>query len=448
MRINVDLHLHSNYSPGVFNMSLEKVAYVAGLRGVNLLGTGDCLFPKWRNYLEKELIEVSEGIFSLKNITRSYYGLEKRVAENTYFVLQTELIFTFASPGEKQRKRMDVIVLFPSFSAVDSTVNLLSKWGVKNTTGRPFVLCKKAEEVGERIGELLTIDPEVEVVPAHIMTPEGVFGSRNNINSLRDVLGDVLLKIHAVETGLSADLEILSLIPELDNLTLISNSDAHSAELNAIGRESTVIEVKTERYSEIIAAIRENKVVYTVEFPPSEGKYFFTGHRGDRPGHKGKPCYFSPLFTPLSKECPICGKKLNIGVLERAFELQKIQGGQRKFGELKNNARPFIRIVPLIKILQINKTSEKVYLSTICKEFGNELQLWQASIEEAEEKLRKINIEEKVVRDILKVKKGEYCFNPPGYDGEFGKFRIGEKIDIFQIKEGLKEGIERQPKLF
>lgn len=435
MKVNLDLHLHSNYSPGVFNISLEEIAYVMRLKGVDVMGMGDCLFPAWREMLEKSFIEVDEGIFQLRDIVDRYYGLEKRVAKNSKFILQTEVIFTFVKKGIKGRRRMDVVLLFPSFTAVDTTIRLLAKWGVKNTTGRPFILCGKPQEVGEKIKELAEIDPWIEVIPAHIMTPQGIFGSRNNIDSFEEVFGDALPEIHAIETGLSADTEVLSLIPELDDLTFISSSDAHSAGLNVIGRESTVIEVDNLNYKEIVSAIRKNRLAFTIEFPPSEGKYFLTGHREDRPGHQGRPCYYSPQFSPSSRVCPICRKNLDLGVLERAFELRKIQRSKRNFGELKDNFKPFIRTVPLFDVLKTKGLGEKEYL-TICREFGNELNLWLTDEKETERKLVALKLEEKVIDAIKKIKEGEFCFDPPGYDGVFGKLKIGEKIDILQVKEG------------
>lgn len=447
MKVNIDLHSHSNYSPGVFNISLEKVAYAMGLKGVDIMGTGDCLFPKWRNSLEENLVETAEGVFRLRSITKNYYDLDKEIAEAARFVLQTELIFTFAKEGIKGRKRMDIVLLFPSLAAVDAAIKLLPRWGVKNTTGRPFILCRKPQEVGEKIRELAGLDPWVEIIPAHVMTPEGIFGSRNNIDSLEEVFGDSLSGIHAIETGLSADLEVLSLIPELDTLTLVSSSDAHSAGLNVIGRESTVIDVESISYREMISSIRGNKIAHTVEFPPSEGKYFLTGHRGDRPGHQGKPCYYSPFLSPSSRLCPICKKKLDLGVLERAFELGKKQGSKRRLGELKSNARPFILVVSLFDILRTMGLCEKEYVA-ICREFGSELGLWKTDKEETEKKLSALNLNEGITESIQKIKQGDFCFNPPGYDGVFGKLKIGEKIDVLRIKEGPDFKDEEQLNLF
>lgn len=445
MKVNIDLHSHSNYSPGVFNISLEKVAYSMGLKGVDVMGTGDYLFPKWRNFLKENLVETAEGIFRLRSITENYYDLDREIAEMARFILQTELIFTFAKEGIKGRKRMDIVLLFPSLAAVDAAIKLLSKWGVKNTTGRPFILCRKPQEVGEKIRELAGLDPWVEIIPAHIMTPEGIFGSRNNIDSLEEVFGDSLPEIHVIETGLSADLEVLSLIPELDTLTLVSSSDAHSAGLNVIGRESTVIDVGSISYIEVVSAIRENKITHTVEFPPSEGKYFLTGHRGDRPGHQGKPCYYSLFLSPSSRLCLICKKKLDLGVLERVFELGKKQRSKRRLGELKSNARPFVLVVSLFDILRTMGQGEKEYVA-ICRAFRSELGLWKADKEETEKKLSALNLDEGIIESIQQIKQGDFCFNPPGYDGVFGKLKIGEKIDLLRVKE--ESDFEDQLNLF
>jgi len=437
MRINIDLHCHSNYSPSVFNVSLEKLAFAMSLKGIDIMGTGDCLFPQWLATLRNALTEIEEGIFSLKKIKRSDFRASLEEIKKAKFVLQTELIFTFAKEGDKGRKRMDVVCLFPSFEIAEKAIELLNKWKVKNTTGRPFIVCPESTEVERKIKEIVDLDEWVEVIPAHIMTPEGIFGSHNNINSLKEVFEDASKLFHAVETGLSADREILSLIPELDNFTFISSSDLHSASFDAIGRESTMLDIKELKYKEIIRAIRENRVLFTIEFPSSEGKYFLTGHRGDRPGHQGIPCYYSPKHSPSSGICPICKKKLNIGVLERAFQLQKIQGRKRKLGDLNPEAKPFIRVIPLFEVLKAQMIGEKEYI-IICRKFGNELKFWETDVKEAEQKLSSLHLEPKLIETILKVKQGEYCFNPPGYDGVFGTLRIGEEIDLLNIKVGPK----------
>ena len=111
------------------------------------------------------------------------------------------------------------------------------------------------------------------------MTPEGIYGGRERINFMSDFFGDYTKEINAVETGLSADPNILGLIPELDDVALISNADAHSSNLNRIGREFTTYNLKNFDYQSLINSIRKNKIIQTTEFNPAEGKYFLTGHR-------------------------------------------------------------------------------------------------------------------------------------------------------------------------
>jgi PHP family Zn ribbon phosphoesterase len=407
------------------------------LKGIDIMGTGDCLFPQWLETLKNTLTEIEEGIFTLQKIKQSYFEAGLEEIKKAKFLLQTELIFTFAKKGEEGRKRMDVVCLFPSFETAEKAIKLLDKWKVKNTTGRPFIVCTESKEVERKIKELTDLDEWIEVVPAHIMTPEGIFGSHNNINSLREVFEDASKLFHAIETGLSADGEILSLIPELDNFAFISSSDIHSPSFGAVGRESTVLEIGNLKYKEVIKAIRENRVSFTIEFPPSEGKYFLTGHRGNRPGHQGRPCYYSPWHSPASWMCPVCKKKLNIGVFERALQLQKFQGGKRKIGELKPGSEPFMRVIPLFEVLKAKMAGEKEYMM-ICREFGNELTFWETNLTETEQKLTTLHLDAELIGAILKVKQGKFCFNPPGYDGVFGTLQIGEEINLLNIKVGPK----------
>jgi PHP family Zn ribbon phosphoesterase len=334
MKLNVDLHCHSGASGGVGNLDIEKIAETMPMKGIELLGTGDCLHPEWNSTLKQILNESSEGIF-----TPTFKSAIK-------FILQTELIFTCSV--ETGRKSVHIVFLFPSFEAVGKMKSLFEEWNVKNTIGRPFVKCDDKEDVAKKLNQIKKIDDLIEIIPAHVMTPQGVFGSDNPINYLNEFFGDAEELIYAVETGLSADPIILGLIPELDKRTLISNSDAHSHHLARLGREFTTLDIKDLTYSAIIKAIRTNNVIRTAEFNPAEGRYFLTGHRAGKTGHGDKFCVFSPKYTPKNRRCPICGKKITVGVLERALELNIVQGEDRNLGFLPPNSRPFVHMVPLV----------------------------------------------------------------------------------------------------
>ena len=336
---------------------------------------------------------------------------------------------------------MHLVFLFPDFETVDKMLGLFNKWGIKNTIGRPFVLCKDNKEVGDRILKIYDLDEYVEVIPAHVMTPNGIYGSQNPINYLKDFFGEAADRIQIFETGLSADQYVLSLIPELDDKTLISNSDAHSPALNRLGREFTSIEVNDLKYQSIIKALRENKIIYTSEFNPTEGKYFLTGHRAGKKDHNKSYCVYSPKYVPKDNICPICGKKVTIGVLQRALELNEIQGEKREYGFLPKGRPNFVHMVPLIEIIGAHlgvkslgsKKINNIY-TNIVTQFGNECELWFQSESEIRKKLDGI-VDEKLINDIITIRQGNFCFEPVGYDGAYGELKIGKTIDFFEIKE-------------
>ena len=400
------------------------------MKGINLIGTGDCLHEGWLQTLKEKLIEVSDGIFALK-------GHE----EGVQFILQTELIFTCNINNSKNRKSVHIVFLFPSYEVIDRILKLFEKWEVKNTIGRPFVKCKNNKEVGDRILKIYDQDEFIEVIPAHVMTPNGIYGSQNPIVWLKDFFGEAADRIKIFETGLSADPYVLSLIPELDDKTLISNSDAHSPALNRLGREFTTIKIKDMKFESIIKALRENNVIYTSEFNPTEGKYFLTGHRAGKQGHNTSYCIYSPKFVPEDKLCPICGKKLTIGVLQQAMELNKLQGGDREYGYLPPGRKKFVHMIPLIEIIgaylgiktYTSKKILKIY-SDIVEQFGNECELWFTDQNMIQKKLSGI-IDDRLIETINTIKNGNFSFHPPGFDGAYGELKIGNTIDIFEINK-------------
>lgn len=425
MLVNCDLHSHSGYAGGVGQISLDDLEKAMEKKGIQVFGTGDCLHTEWRSFLKDNLIEKEDGLFS-------------KEGNHARFLLQTEVIFT-CSIGSG-RKSVHTVLLFPSFEAVDKTCGLLEDMSVKNTIGRPFIKCDDKRDVGSKICRILDVDDGIEVIPAHVMTPQGVYGSNNPVNKIGDFYGCAIERISAVETGLSADPEVLSLIPELDDYALVSNSDAHSAALNRMGREFTTFDVPYISYGAIVDAIRRNKVARTAEFNPTEGRFFLTGHRVGKKGHGDAYCAFSPKFTPKDGKCPICGKELTVGVLERAFQIRDAQGGVRELGELSSSAKEFIKMVPLVEVIAYSfgvssVTSGKVVsvYNDVVGAFGSEADLWFEKAAVIERKLSSIGIASEIIDNIIKIKDGDFCFSPAGFDGTYGKLKVGEKEDIFNV---------------
>lgn len=431
MILNLDLHSHSGYAGGVGQISLEKLAETMPLKGIHIFGTGDCLHGQWQDDLKEQLVD-RDGIFVLKT------------NENAQFILQTELIFT--APIGKGRKSVHTVFLFPSFDAISGVEKLLDKWGVKNTIGRPFIKCKNPDDVGKKLLDIHNIDNRIEIIPAHVMTPQGVFGSNNPINSLKDFYADATQIISCVETGLSADPVILGMIPELDNLTLVSNSDAHSAALHRIGREFTSVEVTKNTYDSIIDSLRRNHVARTSEFNPTEGRFFLTGHRKGKKGHEKGYCVFSPQHTPKDSMCPVCNKKLTVGVLERAFELSDVQtgGDPRELGYLPKNSKDFVHMVPLIEMIAYSFGIKAVESNKVIKlykeivaQVGSECELWFTDKNKLISQLERI-APTKLIDNILTVRQGNFCFRPAGFDGAYGNLVIGEQDDFLTVNEIIK----------
>lgn len=221
--------------------------------------------------------------------------------------------------------------------------------------------------------------------------------------------------VHAVETGLSADPTMIRGILELNKLSIISNSDSHSLNFHRLGREVTVLDLNRITYRDIIKSIRENKVVKTYEFNPSEGKYYYDGHRSTR--HSSSKSYFCSPKRKLIY-CPICGNNLTKGVLSRVYEL-------------KDSVMPinenFQYIIPLLHLISIvyggseyNKKNLSLYRS-IVEATNGEFNIWENSTD-----FYPISYE--LCEAVNKIKSGRYWFIP-GYDGVYGKLQLGQSVN-------------------
>ncbi len=428
------------------SLSLEAVVAVCSdYKGINVVGTGDCHFKPWFTVLRNRLVEQDDipGIYFLP--------LNAEIG----FILQTEIIFTAECGGK--RKQVHVIFLFPNFTAVTAFKKLLDDWRVKiEAIPRPFIKCETKNEVSSRIARIIEIDDMIEIIPAHIMTPTGVFGSNIRINWLEEFFGDMASEIHAVETGLSADPKILSLIPELDKRALISNSDAHCADFHRLGREFFSINIKKLSYEATIEAIRRNKIVRTAEFPPEEGKYFLTGHRAGKWKPRKNPletkqkkwhsqnefCLFSLPKIPNEDICPICNRTLTVGVLQRAYEISEAQGSSERVLENKNHIqKPFRTIIPLTEVIAVSLGIKNPMAKQVISEykklieaFGSEVDFWFHS--DPNSKLA--NLPPTLSQNLQHVHSGKFHFWLPGFDGTYGSLKIGKRRDYHNISIVVK----------
>ncbi len=396
MKIISDLHIHSSYSRACSkDLNLENLEKYARIKGVGLLGTGDFTHPKWVQEIKSKLREDENGILY------SNGGFP--------FVWQTELSLAYTQNGKG--RRIHYIILAPSGEVVGQITEFLLKKGRVDYDGRPIF---GMSSIG-LLDELLKISGDIELIPAHAWTPWfGMMGSESGFDSLKECFGDKADKIHAIETGLSSDPPMNWRISELDNITLLSNSDLHSYWPWRIGREANVFEFKELSYKNILAAIRERKgFVETIEVNPSFGKYHFDGHRLCN-------VVMSPQESTEHKNiCPKCGSKMTIGVLNR---VEQLAAEDRPEGFMKKDAVPFKSLIPLSEIIaELNgfpvasRKTWQIYNSLI-ERFGNE---FNVLLEAAEPELKKA-VDEKLAAAILKNREGKIKVEP-GYDGVYGK---------------------------
>jgi uncharacterized protein (TIGR00375 family) len=434
-----DFHIHSKYSRATSrDMDLENLDKWAKIKGINLLGTGDFTHPIWVKELKSKLEPAEPGFFKLKkknkiNLNGGWHLPNGNNGDRDLRYILTCEVSCIYSKKNKTRK-VHMMAFVSSFEAVEK-INIHLGWiGNLKADGRP-ILGLDAKEFAKIV---LDISPQALIVPAHIWTPHfSVFGSESGFNSLRDCFEDYTKHIYAAETGLSSDPAMNWRIPELDNITLISNSDSHSP--HRIGREANIFEGKIDGFKSIWEALRfgvgapvslKNKLVETIEFFPEEGKYHYDGHR-----HAN--ISWSPQETKKKKGiCPACGKKVTIGVLSRVEQLAERSAGQKPAKTI-----PFRSLIPLEEIIAeafdmgvgTKKVEEeyKLLINRFGSEFKILLEVDPVEIGNASHA--------QIGEAVRRVREGKVTLEP-GYDGEYGK------IKIFDQEE--RENFSKQKSLF
>ncbi len=399
----LDLHIHSRYSRACsLNLSLENMAKVAQIKGIDIIATGDFTFPLWFKNIKKDLEEINDT---------GLYHLKKNENIKTKFILATELSLIYKD--NSKTRRLHLMVQAPNIEAVFKLNKYLDKHYNIRSDGRP-ILGMSAPEL---VKLCLEIHPKFLIYPAHIWTPwYSVFGSKSGFDSLEECFKEQTKYIYAYETGLSSDPPMNWRVSSLDGLTMLSSSDAHS--LANIGREANVMDLQEESYNEIYEIIKNKdlkKLKYTIEFYPEEGMYHFDGHRN---------CKFSCDFNKSQKLkgiCPVCKKPLTLGVAYRVNEL-----ADRSLGYKPKERQSYIKLIKLDKIIAqfLGIKSEKsLKVQTLYKEminvFGSEFNI-----------LIKINTKEienifgaELALLIDRVRK-EKVDIMPGFDGVYGKVNI------------------------
>lgn len=400
----LDFHIHSRYSRACSkDLDLPHIAIACEQKGIDIVSTGDFTHPAWFAHIQDNLEEARQGVYKLKNS-----------ASPTRFILGTEISCIYKD--KDATRRVHLLILAPNIEAVFKFNQVLTNKGVNiRSDGRP-IMGLSAKSI---LQILLDIDPGFLLIPAHAWTPWfAVFGSKSGYNRLEDCFEELTPHIRAIETGLSSDPIMNHRLSALDDITLISNSDAHS--LDKLGREANVFDLSSSyTYNEIIEIIKtgnKKKFLYTVEFYPEEGKYHYDGHA------VCKVC-LSPVETKKKKFlCPVCKKLVTVGVLHRVEDL-----ADRTEADIPTSKFiPHKYIVPLkeiiAKVFGVGVSSKKVVneYNLLINKIGSEFFiLLHADIQKIETHATDKNI----ALAIANMRRGNVKVSP-GYDGIFGSVEV------------------------
>lgn len=377
-------------------------------KGISLIGTGDMTHPVWRQELKEKLIPAEQGLFRLKDEyvlpeAGRYPGTAPR------FVLSGE-ISSIYKKGGKTRK-VHSLILLPGFDEADAFAARLEKIGNIHSDGRP-ILGLPCHDLLEM---MLEVSEEGMYIPAHIWTPHfSLFGAKSGFDTIEECFEELTPYIHALETGLSSDPVMNWQISALDGYQLVSHSDAHSP--SKLGREADLLDIELS-YQGLFQAVQSGKGLKgTIEFFPEEGKYHYDGHR------KCGVCLSPREAEEYKGICPVCGKKLTMGVDHRILQLSDRDESEVSMPE---SGRPYESLVPLPEVISacvgFSTASKKVQgqYERLLEKLGAEFSILR---EVPEEDIRAAG-GEVLTEGIRRLRAGEVV-RKPGFDGEYGKIEL------------------------
>lgn len=410
MHFIADLHIHSYLSRATSReLDLPHLNQWAQLKGIQVVATGDFTHPKWIAELKNMLEPAESGLYRLKSEFATGLEILPACRAEVRFILSVEISNIYKRNG--QVRKVHNVIFMPDLTAAEKFQHRLEKIGNIKSDGRP-ILGLDSRDLLEIV---LETDPQGYLIPAHIWTPWfSVLGSKSGFDSITECYADLSDHIFALETGLSSDPPMNWRLSQLDRYALVSNSDAHSPA--NLAREANRFNTELS-YPAIFAALKSKnpaQFLGTIEFFPEEGKYHLDGHR---------KCdlRMDPEDTVKNNGlCPVCGKKVTVGVMHRVNAL-----ADRPAGTKPEGATPFRNLIPLPEIIAevqgVGAKSNQVqtlYLKLLAK-YGSELQiLSDLPLEDLENTGHAL-----LTEAIRRVRNGEVNIDA-GYDGEYGTTKI------------------------
>jgi uncharacterized protein (TIGR00375 family) len=342
MQIFADLHIHIGRTTrgkavkitAADSLTVENILYEAAIRkGIQLVGIVDAGSPGVQEDLEHlistgTLVPLDGGGLRYKDSVTLIPGMEVETGEAQgagHFVVyfpQMSLIKDFS-------EKLFTYITNIQLSTQKARLNLTQLW-----------------DLAQGFGGL--------VIPAHIFTQhKSLYGSCSD--SIHELLSSTqVTNLKAVELGLSSDTELAQLIGELNGISFLSNSDAHS--LPKIGREYNLLELKDPDFISFLHALENRndcRILANFGLDPKLGKYHRTFCEQCQAVVKTPP----PTFT-----CPKCGSnKVTKGVLDRITQLSSPGNN--------SDRPPYIHQVPLQFLPGLGPKT----LELLLRNFGTEM---------------------------------------------------------------------------
>ena len=414
MSFYADLHLHSRYARATSrNADLVELAWWARRKGITVLGTGDFTHPAWFGELKEGLVPAEPGLFRLRD------ELDRAVVERLppscrgplRFLLAVEVSTAFHR--DRRARRMHHLLYVPDLEAAAALSDRLGRSGTLVEDGRPTL----GMDASDLLAATLDSGDGAYLVPAHLWTPwVGVLSATTGFDSIEACYGELARHIFAVETGLSADPGMCWQVSRLDRFRLVSYSDAHAP--SRLGREATELATELDYFAIRRALETGEGFQGTVELFPEEGRYHLSGHR--RCGVRLEPAE----ARKAGMRCPVCGKRLTMGVLQRVEDLADRPEGARPDGPA--GCRSLIALPELVaEVKGVGPTSKTVRrtVDAMIERLGPELPILERlpldAIEEAGFPAE--------AEAVGMVRRGQVELTP-GFDGEYGSFRFASEV--------------------
>jgi uncharacterized protein (TIGR00375 family) len=397
--VDADFHIHGKHSGGVSpDMEIPVIAEEAEKKGLDLVGMGDILNPKWMKHVEETTERKGGGV---------------RTHGSTDLMLTTEV---------EDNNRVHHIIIFPSLSSVKNAYEDFKKHSSDiRTEGRPRI-----DREGEKIVEIAK-KHDALIGPAHAFTPyTAVYGKHDSLKECYGVQED---NIDFLELGLSADSMMASRISDHDDLVFMSNSDAHSPWPHRLGREFNRFEMEQTTFGALERRLDTgNKFNLNVGLDPKEGKYHCTACNS---------CYQKYSMEQAEKfdwKCQECDGRIKKGVKDRVEQL----------ADREPQDHDYLHLPPLANIIQevvghsspTTKTVQRIW-KEFNQEHGSEIDIL---VEKPVEELSRTN--RKVADAIEKFRNG-HTVMVPGGGGSYGELIIpSDQDEKERIEEKRKEELE------